>query len=109
MVSDRALYEDLWRLLRFVAIYDGYVRESMTVERFMDVLGLLELEVFKTRRVWRPRKACVKVGQPIDLKDYASSYEANKRAAIQNVNATLEPSVRENLDAMEANCALVRE
>jgi 1-acyl-sn-glycerol-3-phosphate acyltransferase len=104
----RVLYEDLWRLLQFVAIYDGYVRESMTVERFMDVLGLLELEIFKKRRIWGPRKACVKVALPIDLKDYVAAYEANKREAIQDVNTRLESAVRENLDAMEAKCALVR-
>jgi hypothetical protein len=28
----------------------------MTVERFMDVLGLLEQEIFKTRRTWVPEK-----------------------------------------------------
>jgi 1-acyl-sn-glycerol-3-phosphate acyltransferase len=104
----RALYEDLWRMLQFVAIYDGYVRESMTVERFIDVLGLLELEVFQKRRVWGPRKACIKVGLPIDLKDYAARFEENKRDAVQSVNAALESSVREGLDAMETNCAVVR-
>jgi len=39
----RDLYDDMWRVLQFVAIYDGYVREDMTVERFMDVLCLLEM------------------------------------------------------------------
>ena len=53
--SARTLYDDLWRVLQFVAIYEGYVRESMTVERFMDVLCLLEMEVFKERRIWGPR------------------------------------------------------
>jgi 1-acyl-sn-glycerol-3-phosphate acyltransferase len=105
----RTLCDDLWRLLQFVAIYDGYVRESMTVERFMDVLGLLELEVFQTRRVWGPRKATIKLGAPINLKDHAAAYDENKRGAVQAVNATLESEVRKNLEAMEAACALVRE
>jgi len=104
----RTLYYDLWRLLQFVAIYDGYVRQSMTVERFLDVLGLLELEVFQTRRVWGPRKATIKLGQPINLKDHASAYDQNKRATVQQINATLESEVRKNLEAMEAGCALVR-
>jgi 1-acyl-sn-glycerol-3-phosphate acyltransferase len=104
----RALYEDLWRLLQFVAIYDGYVRESMTVERFMDVLRLLEMEVFKKRRIWGPRKACVKVGQPIDLKESSSAYADNKRKAIQNVNIALESHVRGMLDTMGEECAIVR-
>jgi 1-acyl-sn-glycerol-3-phosphate acyltransferase len=105
----RALYDDLWRLLQFVAIYDGYVRESMTVERFMDVLGLLELEVFQTRRVWGPRKAVIKLGQPINLKDHAESYDKNRREVIQHVNAALESSVRKDLEAMETACSVVRE
>jgi 1-acyl-sn-glycerol-3-phosphate acyltransferase len=105
----RTLYEDLWRLLQFVAIYEAYVRETMTVERYMDVLGLLELEVFKKRRVWGPRKASIQVGQPIDLKDYAASYEANKRDAIQEINGRLESAVRAGLEAMEAKCAMVRD
>lgn len=105
----RTLYYDLWRLLQFVAIYDGYVRQSMTVERFLDVLGLLELEVFQTRRVWGPRKATIKLGQPINLKDHAESYNQNKRATVQQINASLESEVRQNLEAMEAGCELVRE
>jgi 1-acyl-sn-glycerol-3-phosphate acyltransferase len=105
----RTLYDDLWRLLQFVAIYDGYVRESMTVERFMDVLGLLELEVFQTRRVWGPRKAVIKIGQLINLKDHAKAYDENKRATVQCVNASLEAEVRKNLEAMEAGCMIVRE
>ena len=104
----RALYDDLWRLVQFVAIYDGYVRESMTVERFMDVLGLLEQEIFKKRRVWGPRKAMIKVGQPIDLKDHASAYDQNKRETVQAINNRLESAVRESLEGMEATGAVVR-
>ena len=105
----RALYDDLWRLLQFVAIYDGYVSESMTVERFMDVLCLLEMEVFKKRRMWGPRKACVNVGQPIDLKDQAQSYATNKRDAINHVTVALESSVREMLEAMSVHCDVIRD
>jgi 1-acyl-sn-glycerol-3-phosphate acyltransferase len=105
----RTLYEDLWRLLQFVAIYDGYVRESMTVERFMDVLGLLELEVFQTRRCWGPRKATIKIGEPINFKDHVAAYHENKRATVQRINVALEVEVRANLEALESDCAMVRE
>src|SRR6185312_4390170 len=104
----RALYDDLWRLLQFVAIYDGYVRESMTVERFMDVLGLLEQEIFKKRRVWGPRIARIKVGQPIDLKDHASAYDQNKRETVQAINSRLETAIRESLEEMESIGSVVR-
>jgi hypothetical protein len=102
------LYNDLWRALRFVAIYDGYVSESMTVERFMDVLCLLEFEVFKRRPMWGPRKACVSVGQPIDLKDHFDSYRADKRGVVQAVTLTLEDSVRSMLDQLGADCRPLR-
>ncbi len=66
------------------------------------------MEVFKKRRIWGPRKACVKVGQPIDLKVSSSAYADNKREAIQNVNSALESHVRGMLDTMGAECAIVR-
>ena len=96
----RSHYEDLWRLLQFVAIHDGYVKESMTVERFMDVLGLLEMEVLKKRRIWGPRKARIKVGEPINLRDCASSYTANKRDTVQEVTVALESAVRDMLETL---------
>jgi 1-acyl-sn-glycerol-3-phosphate acyltransferase len=104
----REFYHDLWRALRFVAIYDGYVSESMTVERFLDVLGLLELEVLQRRRIWGPRKACVQVAEPIDLKDHFSSYRADKRGTVQRVAATVEHSVRRMLESLETECQAVR-
>ena len=103
----RSLYEDLWRLLQFVAIHDGYVKESMRFERFMDVLCLLEMEVFKQRRIWGPRKARVKVGEPINLKDRASSYTADKRETVREVTMALESSVRDMLDALGSECEMV--
>lgn len=93
----RNRYNDLWRLLRFVAIYDGYVKESMTVDRFIDVLGLLEAEVLGKRRVHGPRKACVAVGEPVNLKDRLHSYSQNKRGEVAEVTMEMESRVREML------------
>ena len=103
----RNYYEDLWRLLQFVAVYDGYVIESMTFERFMDVLRLLEMEVLGQRRLWGPRKALVKVGEPVDLKDHAAAYAADRRETVQGITSTLESSVTEMLEAHESGCPLV--
>jgi 1-acyl-sn-glycerol-3-phosphate acyltransferase len=105
----RGLYDDLWRALQFVAVYDGYVSECMTVERFMDVLCLLEMEVFNERQIWGPRKALVKVGEPIDLKDHYSAYKSDRREVVENVTLNLESSVRKMLDALGADCADVRD
>ncbi len=96
----RGLYDDLWRVLRFVALHDGYVRESLTAERFLDVLGLLELEVFGRGRTWGPRKTVVKVGEPLDLIHYFKRYQADKRGTLHEVMTTLESSVRGMLEGL---------
>jgi hypothetical protein len=93
----RGLYDDLSRVLRFVALYDGYVRETLTAERFLDVLGLLEDEVFGRRRTWGPKKALVKVGEPLNLIHCYQRYQANKRGTLQEVATSLESSVRQML------------
>ncbi len=100
-------YDALWRLLQFSALHDGYVKNSMTFERFLDVLCLLEMEVCKERKIWGPRMARVKVGQPVDLKDYASTYAAEKRETLQSVTSLLETSVSGMLEELEIGCQLV--
>ena len=96
--SCRHLYYDLWRVLQLVAIYDGYVGESLTTERFLDVLGLLEMETFSERRIWGPRKAIIKVCEPIDLRDHFENYKTDKRAVIHKTTLALENSVRDMLE-----------
>ena len=94
------LYEDLWRILQFVAIYEGYVRELSTVERFMDVLCILEMEVFGKRHMWGPRRAVIKVGTPIDLRDHADTYRDAKRATVHKISLGLETQVSDMLQAL---------
>jgi 1-acyl-sn-glycerol-3-phosphate acyltransferase len=93
----RELYNDLWRVLYFVALHDGYVRETLSAERFLDVLGRLEREVFGRIRCWGPRKAIVKIGEPLNLANYYHHYKADKRGALKNVPIELESSVRQML------------
>jgi hypothetical protein len=88
------LYDDLWRVLQLVAIYDGYVGEELSVERFMDVLCLLEMETFNERQMWGPRKAVIKIGKPLDLKERLTDYKENKRSVIRQTSLDLETSVK---------------
>lgn len=102
-------YEDLWRLLQFVSIYDGYVKESMTFERFLDVLCLMEMEVLRERRIWGPRQARVKVGEPVDLRDLADAYRSDRRKTVQETTNSLESTVRTMLEELEHGCKLVED
>lgn len=97
------LYDDLERVLRFVALYDGYVRETLTVERFLDVLGLLEFEVFGRRRAWGPKKALLKVGEPLNLIHYVQRYGTDKRGTLQEVTTSLESAVRQMLSELSSS------
>jgi len=96
----QTLYDELYRVLRFIALHDGYVRERLTAERFLDVLGLLELEVFGHRRICGPRKAILKIGSPLNLMDYLSHYRTDKQSALQEVTISLESSVRQMLTGL---------
>ena len=96
----RMLYDDLSQVLRFVALYDGYVRETLTAERFLDVLGRLELEVFGKRTIWGSRKAIMKIGEPLNLEDYFPRYKTDKRGTLQEIMTSLEDSVRKMLSEL---------
>ena len=96
----RGLFDDLSRVLRFVALHDGYVMETLTAERFLDVLALLEDEVFGRRRNWGPKKVLLKVGEPLNLIQYYQRYKSDKRGTLQEVTAALESSVRQMLNEL---------
>jgi hypothetical protein len=72
----------------------------MTIERFMDVLCLLEMEVFGERRMWGPRRAMVQVGQPVNLRDHLSAYKTDKRDVVQHVTLSVESQVRQMLKTL---------
>lgn len=93
----QVLYDDLYQVLHFVALYEGYVGEKLTPERFLDVLGLFELEVFGRGRIWGPRKALVRLGEPLDLKTFYLKYQTDKRGTLRDVTTSLESSVAQML------------
>ena len=73
------LYLTTVRLLNFDAIYDGYVAEKPTPERFFATIDRLEREIFKIDRpkFKGQRQVITKIGTPINLKDYWHKYQQN--------------------------------
>lgn len=96
------VYWDTVRLLNFDAIYDGYVAESPTPERFLDTLTRLEREVFHQEHAQpkAPRKACFYIGDPINLKDYLDDYQRDRTATIDQISKNLRTTMQHNLDKM---------
>jgi 1-acyl-sn-glycerol-3-phosphate acyltransferase len=91
----KALRGGLETATNFMALDTYYLEQQMTTERFLDIVGLLEREVFGRRRFWGQRKAIIKVGEPVDVNNYAPNYKINKKETYQKISGTLETKVRE--------------
>ncbi|PZO44698.1 MAG: 1-acyl-sn-glycerol-3-phosphate acyltransferase [Phormidesmis priestleyi] len=101
-VVNESLYWNTVRLLNFDAIYDGYVAESPTQERFLDTLTRLEREVFHIEHAQpkAPRRACFYIGEPINLKDYLADYQRDRTSTIEHLTAQLHQTMQSNLNKM---------
>ncbi|MGP1386056.1 MAG: lysophospholipid acyltransferase family protein [Thainema sp.] len=87
------------RLLNFDAIYDGYVANCPTPERFLDTLIRLEREVFN---IDQPppkgfRRAQIQLGEPINLKDHYEAYSCDRNSVIQQVTTAAHDAVQSKL------------
>ena len=96
------LYWDTVRLLNFDAIYDGYVAESPTPERFLDTLIRLEREVFHLEHAQpkAPRRAYFHIGEPINLKAYLADYQRDRSGTIDTLAESLRQTMQANLNQM---------
>ncbi len=101
-LSREELYWDTVRLLNFDAIYDGYVAESPTPERFLDTLIRLEREVFHLEHAQpkAPRKAYFHIGEPINLKAYLADYQRDRSGTINQLAESLRQTMQANLNQM---------
>lgn len=104
-ISSRAreeLYWDTVRLLNFDAIYDGYVAEAPTAERFLDTLTRIEREVFHLEHAQpkAPRKAHFYIGEPINLKTYLSDYQRDRSGTVDRLADRLRQTMQANLNKM---------
>jgi 1-acyl-sn-glycerol-3-phosphate acyltransferase len=104
----KTLRQRLETAVNFMALDSSYLELPMTTERFLDIVGLLEKEVFGKRRFWGQRKAVIKVGKPVDLHEYIERYRKNRRNTLQEISGTLESAVRSMLLDLSALCKLVR-
>lgn len=94
--------KSLARVLNFDAIYDGYVAERPTPERFLDTLVRLERSIFQIDQPppKGPQQAYLRVGQPINLQHYVADYEHNRAAVVKTLTQQLQHQVQKNLDIL---------
>jgi 1-acyl-sn-glycerol-3-phosphate acyltransferase len=91
--ADRArlAWRDLQRLANWIAVYDGYVKQSPQIERIAEVVFRLEAEVFGHATVAGNRVATLRVGEPLTLP------EDVERRDIPQLTLKLEQAVGELL------------
>ncbi|CAN5715615.1 hypothetical protein BH23CYA1_BH23CYA1_18000 [soil metagenome] len=96
------IYWDTVRLLNFDAIYDGYVAESPTPERFLDTLMRLEREVFHLEHAQLKalRKAYFYIGDPINLKGYLADYQRDRSGTTDRLAEQIHQTMQANLEQM---------
>ena len=109
-INLQLMQKSVKRLLNFDAIYDGYVAENPTPERFLDTLIRLEREVFE---IDQPppkgfRQVFVKIGTPINFKDIFLDYQrtpdqtgvTSRNQRLEQVTLLLQQEVQKNLDQL---------
>ena len=102
------IYLTTVRLLNFDALYNGYVAEKPTPGRFFATIDRLEREVFQIDRpkFKGQRRVMVKIGTPINLKEYWLDYHQNNSAydkssrqrIIDDLTAKAQQTVQANLN-----------
>lgn len=98
----RQFYRDLDRVVNFIAIYEGYLQERMSQERFAEIVDRFETEVFGNATIKGPRLVCVKIGEPLALLDYWEAYKSGKKTTIQKVTDELGQRIYSMLQEMDA-------
>jgi 1-acyl-sn-glycerol-3-phosphate acyltransferase len=100
--SWEVMRKSLSRVLNFDAIYDGYVAERPTPERFLDTLIRLEREVFNIDQppAKGRRQAFLRVGKPVRLKDHLADYGRDRSATVTQLTQQLQQTVQRNLNVL---------
>ena len=92
-------YQNLGRVVNFVAIYDGYLQANMSTARQVELIRRLEKEVFGAARLVAPRTAHVQVSEPVDLKPHFLAFLDDKRATVQKIAHAIEDKLYDGIHA----------
>ncbi len=98
----KSYYRDLNRVVTFICIYDGYVTEHMTQERYSDVIERMEIEIFDgDPTIKGAREILLDVGEAIDLSLYYADFKKEKKATIAKVTDLIFAEVSTMLTQLE--------
>lgn len=92
--KSRQFYTDVRRIVNSIAIYEGYIGEDPSQERFLEVITRLEVEVYGRSNVKGPLDAFLRIGTPKNLLDSYGTYKKQKRQTTQQITLDLETDVQ---------------
>ena len=101
----RQFYTDVRRIVNSIAIYEGYIGEDPSQERFLEVITRLEVEVYGRSNVKGPLDAFLRIGTPKNLLDSYGTYKKQKRQTTQQITLELETDVQNIISGMPQVCA----
>lgn len=97
----KGYYQDLDRVVGFIAIYDGYLSPPATQEKIANVVEMLEGEVFHEKTIKGPRLVTIDIGKPIDLGARYEEYKKSKKPVIESVTGELSGQIHGMLEHLE--------
>ncbi len=86
--------------MNFIAIYEGYVGEKPSQERFLEVIARLEREAYGSPKTKGPSTALIRVATPINVLDAYKTYKNDKRDTIQRITLELENEVQQMVSSL---------
>ena len=89
----KPLFAELNRLEECVAITGHYIKDFPTFERFSEVLGRMEHEVFQRTYFQTPTEAIIRIAEPIALEEWMAEGKAGRREAVEKATRELEARV----------------
>lgn len=87
--------------LRMLGYLGGYTAENPSLDRVAETVARLREDV--TAELARPigmRRALVRIGCPIDLREHLAGFQARARGAIAELTGQCEAAVQEGMDAI---------
>lgn len=96
------VYEMMRTVQLFIGIRDGYVKDTMTQDRCIEVLDLLELEHFGAISVKGKSIAFVHIDEPINLLDWYPAYKKDKKGTLAKLAAEVSLGNRQAIKKADA-------
>jgi hypothetical protein len=82
----KGFYRDLDRVVNFIVVYEGYIKEHNTQERFADILGRMESEIIGGEpSSYGPRRIFLDIGNSINVSECYDDYKKDKRGVLNKV------------------------